>query len=113
MAQKARKVIGIEWVEDAVVAAKENAELNHLDNCTFLCGDVFDKLTTVEDVPEVIVVDPPRSGMGEKTTRAIAAYGVPEIVYISCNPSTLLEDLVVFKSCGYEAEEIQLVDMFP
>lgn len=113
MAQKARKVFGIEWVEDAVIAANENAKLNGLENCTFICGDVFDKLSHIADKPEVIVVDPPRSGMGDKTTRAIASYGIPEIIYVSCNPSTLLEDLVVFRSCGYEAKEVQLVDMFP
>jgi 23S rRNA (uracil1939-C5)-methyltransferase len=113
MAQKAKKVIGIELVSDAVEAAIQNAEFNGLENCTFICGDVFDKLATVDEQPDVIVVDPPRSGMGEKTTKAVASYGVPEIVYISCNPSTLLEDLVVFSKQGYECDAISLVDMFP
>ena len=113
MAQKAKKVIGIELVSDAVEAAIQNAEFNGLGNCTFICGDVFDKLATVDEQPDVIVVDPPRSGMGEKTTKAVASYGVPEIVYISCNPSTLLEDLVVFNKQGYVCEAISLVDMFP
>jgi len=113
MAGRAKKVIGIEWVADAVEAAKENAKMNQLDNCEFICGDVFQKLSELKDHPDVIVVDPPRSGMGDKTTRAIAAYEVPEIVYVSCNPSTLLEDLMVFKQCGYETDAITLVDMFP
>jgi 23S rRNA (uracil-5-)-methyltransferase RumA len=113
MAQKAKRVIGIEWVEDAVMAARENTGLNGLDNCEFICGDVFAKLSTIEDHPDVIVVDPPRSGMGEKTTRAIASYGIPEIVYVSCNPSTLMDDLTTFDKCGYVADEITLVDMFP
>lgn len=113
MAGRAKKVIGIEWVADAVESAKDNAKLNNLDNCEFICGDVFQKLSELTDHPDVIVVDPPRSGMGDKTTRAIAAYGIPQIVYISCNPSTLLEDLMVFKQCGYEADAITLVDMFP
>lgn len=113
MAEKAKKVIGIEWVEDAVIAARENAKINGLDNCTFICGDVFEKLSTIEEKPDVIVVDPPRSGMGEKTTRAIAAYDIPEIIYVSCNPSTLLDDLIVFDKCGYGADHITLVDMFP
>ena len=113
MARAARKVIGVEIVEDAVHAARENAKLNGLDNCTFLCGDVFKVLETVTEKPEVIVVDPPRSGMGEKTTAHIASYDIPEIVYISCNPSTLLEDLVVFGKYGYTASNVTLVDMFP
>lgn len=113
MAQKAKQVVGIELIADAVDAARENAALNGLDNCTFICGDVFDKLSTIDVQPDVIVVDPPRSGMGEKTTKAVAAYGVPEIVYISCNPSTLLEDLMVFSKQGYACEDITIVDMFP
>ncbi len=113
MAGRAKKVIGIEWVEDAVIAARENAMINGLENCEFICGDVFEKLSTISDHPDVIVVDPPRSGMGEKATRAIAAYGISQIVYISCNPSTLLEDLLVFQKCGYFADDITLVDMFP
>lgn len=113
MAEKAKKVIGIEWVEDAVIAARENAKMNCLSNCEFICGDVFEKLSTLNVKPDVIVVDPPRSGMGEKTTRAVASYGIPEIVYVSCNPSTLLDDLIVFEKCGYRSESITLVDMFP
>lgn len=113
MAQKSKKVIGVEWIEDAVIAARENAKINGLDNCEFICGDVFAILSTIDAHPDVIVVDPPRNGMGEKTTRAIAAYGVTEIVYISCNPSTLMEDLIIFEKCGYVADEITLVDMFP
>lgn len=113
MAKRAKKVVSIEWVEDAVVAARENAALNGITNCEFICGDVFEKLSEVTEKPEVIVVDPPRSGMGEKTTRAVAAYGIPEIIYVSCNPSTLLDDLLVFGSCGYTTDEITLVDMFP
>ena len=113
MAKRAKKVISIEWIEDAVIAARENAKINGITNCEFICGDVFQKLAEVREKPEVIVVDPPRSGMGEKTTRAVAAYGIPEIIYVSCNPSTLQDDLQVFSSCGYNADEIILVDMFP
>lgn len=113
MAQKSKKVIGIEWVEDAVVAARENAHMNGLDNCEFICGDVFEQLKKVKEKPDVIVVDPPRSGMGEKTTVAVASYGIPSIVYVSCNPLTLLDDLIVFQKQGYTADDITLVDMFP
>ncbi|MDK2866456.1 MAG: rRNA (uracil1939-C5)-methyltransferase, partial [Clostridiales bacterium] len=114
MAKRARKVIGIEIVPDAVDAANENAKLNGLDNCTFLCGDVYQTLDTVEARPDVIVVDPPRAGIGEKAVQRITAYGVPEIVYISCNPKTLYEDLAWFKRAGYApADGLKLVDMFP
>ncbi len=113
MAQKAKRVIGIEIVKDAVDVAKQNAIQNGLSNCTFLCGDVFQVLSQVDEKPDVIVVDPPRSGMGEKTTLRIAAYNMDEIVYISCNPKTLLEDLMVFQKEGYILENVVLVDMFP
>ncbi len=112
MAQKAKKVIGIEIVKDAVEAAKENATMNGIDNCTFLCGDVFDVLAGVEDKPDVIVVDPPRNGIGEKTVVKVASYGIPEIVYVSCNPKTLMEDLSIFKKQGYDVTKMVLVDMF-
>jgi 23S rRNA (uracil-5-)-methyltransferase RumA len=113
MAQKAKKVIGIEIVKDAVEAAKENAAMNGIDNCTFLCGDVFEVLTGINDKPDVIVVDPPRNGIGEKTVVKVASYDIPEIVYVSCNPKTLMEDLAVFNKQGYEVTKMVLVDMFP
>lgn len=113
MAQKAKKVIGIELVKDAVEAAKENAMLNGIENCTFLCGDVFDVLSGISDKPDVIVVDPPRNGIGEKTVIKVASYNIHEIVYVSCNPKTLMEDLVVFEKQGYAVTKMVLVDMFP
>lgn len=113
MAQSASKVVGIEIVPDAVTSANENAKLNRLDNCTFLCGDVFKVLETVSDKPDVIVVDPPRVGMGENTVFKVASYGVNEIVYISCNPKTLLEDLIIFEKQGYTAGKAMLLDTFP
>lgn len=113
MAQKAKWVYGIEIVADAVAVAKENATVNGLDNCTFMCGDVFKVLSEFEQKPDVIVVDPPRAGMGEKTTVKIASYDVPEIVYVSCNPKTLAEDLLVFQKQGYDVVKYILVDQFP
>jgi 23S rRNA (uracil1939-C5)-methyltransferase len=113
MATHSKAVYGIEWVSEAVEAARENAVNNKLDNCTFICGDVFEKLTEITEKPDVIVVDPPRSGMGEKTTKAVAAYDIPQIVYVSCNPATLLDDLLVFARSGYFAESLNIVDMFP
>lgn len=113
MAQRAEKVIGIEIVEDAVKVARKNADFNGLKNCEFLCGDVFEVLNTIEVKPDVIVVDPPRVGMREKTARKVAQYGVEEFVYVSCNPKTLVEDLMVLKEEGYEVERFILIDQFP
>ena len=80
MSQKARKVIGIEIVEDAVKSAQENMKLNEIHNCEFLCGDVFKVLNEISTKPDIIVVDPPRSGMGEKASVKVASYGVDEIL---------------------------------
>ena len=113
MSQKAKHVIGIEIVADAVASAKENMMLNEITNCEFLCGDVFKVLNEIDSRPDIIVVDPPRSGMGEKASIKVAGYKVDEILYISCNPKSLLEDLIVLRREGYEAEKILLVDMFP
>lgn len=113
MAKHAKWVYGIEIVADAVAVAKENAKVNGLSNCTFLCGDVFTVLNELKEKPDVIVVDPPRVGMGEKTTLKIISYEVPEIVYVSCNPKSLAEDLLVFKRNGYDVEKFILVDQFP
>jgi len=113
MAKKAKRVIGIEIVADAVEMAIKNAQINEIDNCEFLCGDVYTVLNTITDKPDVIVVDPPRMGIGEKAVKKIATYGVDEIVYISCNPKTLVDDLKTFETCGYTCEKVLLVDMFP
>lgn len=113
LSRSASKVVGIEIVEDAVAMAKENAALNGLTNCEFIAGDVFEKLDLLKDEkPDMIVVDPPRSGIMPKALDKIMAYGVNEIVYISCNPKTLAENLVQLKAAGYEAVKAIGVDMF-
>ena len=113
LALKAKKVIGVEIVEEAVEAAKVNASLNGLENCHFIAGDVFQVLQTVEERPEVIVVDPPRVGMSLDAVEKIAAYGVPQIVYISCNPKTLAVNLQQFEYLGYEVKYAKAFDNFP
>ena len=113
MANKAKEAIGIELVEEAVAAAKENAARNGLTNCTFLAGDVFDVLENVSIKPDVIVMDPPRMGVREKALNRIIDYGVDEIVYISCNPKTLVQNLVQLQSRGYEVEYLRTFDNFP
>lgn len=113
LSQRASKVVGIEIVEDAVAAATENAALNGLKNCTFLAGDVFARLDDLKDEkPDMIVVDPPRSGITPKSLEKIIAYGVREMVYVSCNPKTLAENLIQLEAAGYHAVKAIGVDMF-
>ncbi|WP_430885094.1 23S rRNA (uracil(1939)-C(5))-methyltransferase RlmD [Fusibacter sp. JL216-2] len=113
MAERADHVTGIEIIEDAVKAAEENAKLNKLDNCDFLAGDVFVKLDEVKKKPDVIVVDPPRVGIHEKTLSKILDYGVKGITYISCNPVSLAENLKQMQEAGYSVKKVCCVDMFP
>ena len=113
LALKAKEVLGIEIVSEAVDAARENAKLNNLDNCSFLAGDVFEVLSSVEDKPDVIVVDPPRVGIQPKALDKIISYGVDEILYISCNPKTLVENLRYLNYYGYKCDYLKPFDNFP
>lgn len=113
LAKKAGKVIGIELVEEAVEAAKANAALNGLDNCEFIAGDVFEVLKTVEEKPDVIVVDPPRVGIKPDALDKIIGYGVDQIVYISCNPKSLTENLYYMQYYGYDVISVKPFDNFP
>ena len=113
LALKAKEVLGIELVEEAVDAATENAALNGLDNCRFIAGDVFKVLNEVSDKPDVIVVDPPRVGIQPKALDKIISYGVKEIVYISCNPKTLTENLRYLEYYGYKSMYLKPFDNFP
>lgn len=108
-----KKVIGIELIEEAVVAAKENAVRNHLTNCTFLAGDVLKMVDELSDQPDLIVVDPPRDGIHPKAIGKIIEFGAPEIIYVSCKPTSLARDLVIFQEAGYTVERVKLMDMFP
>lgn len=113
MAGKAKKVYGIEIIEEAVKAANENAKLNGLSNCEFIAGDVGKTVKNLKDKPDLIIVDPPRPGVHKDAVRDISGFGAKEIVYISCNPRTLVLDLVEFKKYGYEVEKVKCMDMFP
>lgn len=113
MAEKANHVTAIELVEDAVAAAKENATLNNIENCDFIAGDVFVEIQKVEKKPEVIVVDPPRVGIHEKAVKEIVKFGAKEIVYVSCNPKSLVKNLIDFQAAGYQIDRVCPVDMFP
>ena len=112
LAPVAKKIIGVEIIEEAVEAAKENAKLNELGNCEFIVGDVLKVLDTVEERPDLIVLDPPRDGVHPKALNKIIDYGVERIVYISCKPTSLVRDLVVLQERGYRVEKVCAVDMF-
>ena len=113
IAPVARKVIGVEIVEEAVEAAKENAALNGLDNCEFIAGDVLKVIDNIEEKPDYIILDPPRDGIHPKALQKIIDYGVKNIVYISCKPTSFARDLAVFQERGYELKRVSNVDLFP
>ena len=113
LAPVAKKVIGIEIIEAAVTAAKENAKRNGLTNCEFLAGDVLKKLDNITDKPDFIVLDPPREGVVPKALQKIIDYGVNGMVYISCKPTSLANDLEALQDAGYRVVKVQPVDMFP
>ncbi len=113
LAPVASKVTGVEIVEEAVEAAKENAGLNGLENCEFIAGDVLKVVDSLEDKPDIIVLDPPRDGIHPKALDKIIDFGVDKIVYISCKPTSLVRDLEVLQAKGYKVEKVCAVDMFP
>ena len=107
------KIVGIEIVEDAIKMARENAILNNLE-CEFIIGDVTQKLENIEkNNISFIIIDPPRAGIGEKGVNNICKFGVENIIYVSCNPNTLVKDLKIFLDNGYKVKSVQGVDMFP
>ncbi len=113
IAPAAKKVIGVEIVEEAVEAARENAALNGLTNCEFIADDVFAALDRIEEKPDYIILDPPRDGVHPKALPKIIHYQVPNIVYISCKPTSLQRDLPMFIEHGYKLTRYAIVDMFP
>lgn len=113
LAPVARKVTGVEIVEEAVDAAKENAALNGLLNCEFIAGDVLKVIDSLEDKPDIIVLDPPRDGIHPKALEKIIDFGVDRLVYISCKPTSLARDLVILQEKGYLLNKVCCVDMFP
>lgn len=113
VAPVAKKVIGVEIVPEAVESAKANAALNDLSNCDFICGDVLKMLDEIEEKPDIIVLDPPREGIHPKALQKIINYGVDRIVYISCKPTSLANDLVGLREGGYKLEKVKCCDMFP
>ena len=116
ISRQARKVIGIEYVEDAVADARINAEVNGIDNVEFFAGDMKDVLNddfiAEHGRPDVMIVDPPRAGMHTDVVETILRAEPRSIVYVSCNPATQARDLALL-DCKYGVEAVQPVDMFP
>ncbi|MCR4571233.1 MAG: 23S rRNA (uracil(1939)-C(5))-methyltransferase RlmD [Bacteroidales bacterium] len=116
VSRKARKVVGIEYVPEAIEDARLNARCNGIDNCTFYAGDMKDVLTPSfiarNGVPDVMIVDPPRAGMHPDVVKVIMEAAPERIVYVSCNPASQARDLAAMSE-QYEILAVQPVDMFP
>lgn len=113
MAPLAKKVVGIELVEEAVDAARENARLNGLSNIQFIAGDVAQKIKEINEKPDVVVLDPPRPGVNPKAIMDIIKLNPEKIIYVSCNPVSLTRDLKMLTERQYKVEKVKCVDMFP
>lgn len=113
LAPVASHVVGVEIVEEAVSAAKKNAVDNGLTNCEFIAGDVLRVVDNLPKKPDILVLDPPRDGIHPKALKKIIDFGVEEMVYVSCKPTSLMRDLLVLREVGYEVKRCCLVDMFP
>jgi len=113
---KARKIIGIEMIPQAIEDARQNAAQNNLDHCLFYAGDVADICTDaffeLHGKPDVVITDPPRAGMHEKLVRQLLRIRAPRVVYVSCNPATQARDLALLDE-AYTIKRIRPVDMFP
>ena len=116
VAHACKKVVGVESVPDAIVAAKENTKRNKIDNATFIVGDMrkifTDGFVKRHKTPNIIITDPPRDGMHKEVIKQLLKVNSPKILYISCNPSTQARDLAMLKAT-YKVELSQAVDMFP
>ncbi len=121
MAREAARIVGVEIVAEAVECAKENAQMNGIENAHFFCGDASDTrglLANAKDslgdfCPDVVIIDPPRKGTTEELVDYLDSLGVPRVVYVSCNPDTLARDCAWFAQKGYEIGEVTPVDLFP
>jgi len=112
LSDHAKEIIGLELVESAVIDAEKNCINNSVSNCRFIPGDIRYSLANIKTRPDVLIIDPPRSGMHKDVVKQIMAVAPKKIVYVSCNPATMARDLAIIKD-SYEIEEVQPVDMFP
>ena len=106
-------MIDIKLIRENKELVKENIKKNNITNCEFIAGDVATEVSKISENPELILLDPPRAGIHPKAMGDIISFNSKEILYISCNPKALMNDLKVLKSAGYEIQEVIGVDMFP
>ncbi len=112
----AKKVMGVETVEEAVQNARRNAELNGVTNCEFVCGETKKVLKNLEQdkkISHLVVIDPPRAGLHPRAIKSLLNMKPSKIIYVSCNPTTLARDLKMLCEKDYKLENVQPVDMFP
>ena len=115
LAKDAKQIIGIETINDAIISARSNAELNHISNCEFINGDVKDiinKPIKNHENPDIIIVDPPRNGLDKSVIHSLVKLSPAKIIYVSCNSSTQARDIIDLKEF-YELKTSQAIDMFP
>lgn len=108
----AKKVYGIELVEEAAAAAAENAQLNGITNCEFMSGDVLKMVDELNDKADIIILDPPRAGINPKAEQKIIAFNPQTFIYVSCKAQSLVNDLPAFIEAGYKVKKVCPVDMF-
>lgn len=113
ISENAKEVYGIELIEEAVEMAKENCIANNIKNAHYIAGDVATEVSKLEIKPDVIIIDPPRSGVHPKAMRDIISFGAKELIYVSCNPKALVADLDILKEFGYNIIKTVGVDQFP
>ena len=116
MADKAKQIVGVEIIPEAIENAKENAELNNIENTRFICDDASGAVKTLlsEGIkPDVVVLDPPRKGCSRDVIDAVSKMNPERIVYVSCDVSSLARDCAIFRELGYETVKVTAVDMFP
>lgn len=113
LSRHAKQVVSVEIVPEAVEDARANARRNNIKNIFFLQGDVLSVLEEREESPDLIIVDPPRAGIHPRAIPKLARAAAEKIVYVSCNPVTLVQDLEIFRQWGYHVTHIECVDMFP
>ncbi|MDP4146002.1 MAG: 23S rRNA (uracil(1939)-C(5))-methyltransferase RlmD, partial [Bacillota bacterium] len=110
-AKEAEKVVGIELIEEAVEAANENAALNGLTNCHFIAGDIAKVITQIKEQPDIIILDPPRPGVHPTALDYVIKFNAKDIIYVSCNPESLVRDLKVLIGKGYVVGKFKVMDM--
>ncbi len=113
VAQNAKKVIGVELIKEAVLDARENAKLNNIDNTKFIAGDIAKVIVNIKEQPDIIILDPPRPGVHPFAMDYVIKFNSPKIIYISCNPKTLLIDLEILRNNDYKLKKVVGKDMFP